>query len=71
MASEVDQEKLAVVQALLDNPNPIDVVPIPVDFDPCGTGLFNVSADKVGRLWAYDHEARELRMIYDPRDSRC
>lgn len=67
----VDPVKLAAVQEKLDNPNPLDARPIPVDFDPCGTGLFNVSADKVGRLWAYDHEARELRMIYDPRDAHC
>jgi len=60
---------LAAVKVRLDNPNPADAVPISVDFDPGGTGLFNVSADKIGRLWAYDHEARELRMVFDPRDA--
>jgi hypothetical protein len=67
--SDVDAEKLAAVMVRLDNPNPADVTPIPVDFDPCGTGLFNVSADKIGRLWAYDHVSRELYMIADPRDA--
>jgi hypothetical protein len=68
--SSVDN-KLAAIQRRLDNPNPMDANPIPMDFDPAGSALFNVAADKVGRLWAYDHDAKELRMIYDPRDSRC
>lgn len=67
---EEKAKRLAAVQARLDNPNPMDAVPIKIDFDPAGTGLFNVSADKIGRLWAFDHDLQELRMIYDPRDAR-
>ena len=67
------EEQLAEVERRLDNTNPMDVVAVKVEFDPSGMtkNLFNVSADAIGRLWCWDHIVGEMRLVYDPRDSRC